>query len=185
MLKHIRSSQSSCALALALALAFASTGAYAQDGLIPTAPDDVMRMQDWPDPAPDILLGRIECLEWARAQIKAEFMTLEGGGQWTPHHQMLWNIQEASAVFEQANIRPWVDAETQGVILAQYWPDGVLGEGVDARARTCAIYRGSEFLRTAILGPEVASVSLEPAEPDSFGLPVDTDLDPNALPSED
>ena len=172
-------------LTWALTLFLAGTTGHAQE--TPTAPssDDLIGQQDWPAPSLDVILGRIECLGWARAQINVEFLELEGTGQWTTHHQMLWNIQEASYVFEQANIRPWVDAETQSVILEQYWPGGLLADGAQDRAQTCAIYRGSEFLRSAILGPDIASISLEPTAPDSFGLPVDTDLDPDALPSED
>ena len=172
-------------LTLALALFLSGTAAHTQETTTTPSSDDLVNLQDWPAPSLDVILGRIECLGWARAQINAEFLALEGSGQWTPHHQMLWNIQEASYVFEKANIRPWVDAETQGVIVEQYWPGGLLADGVQDRAQTCAIYRGSEFLRTAILGPDIASISLEPATPDSFGLPVDTDLDPDALPTDD
>lgn len=76
-----------------------------------------------PSGAPDLLLARIECVAFHRADIAQRWAKLPR--RWSMLKDLLARKAEALDAFEAAFIRPFVDPETQDVLIATYWPEGV------------------------------------------------------------
>ena len=100
------------------------------------------------EPAPDVLVERIECTNWRRDYIEQQFRVLSQRGDtgWTITHQIFKEAGDDLDAFESAHIRPWIDADTQAVLAQTYWPSGVQ-DSEDVWLR-CGHYQDPVFLRT-------------------------------------
>lgn len=116
----------------------------------------------------DIILGRIECITWRRGMLEAKLARLnrDAAGTWSYSHEGAYRRINALPTFEQNHIRPWIDADTQDVIIATYWPEGLvddpLSEEDDARiaavAERCSRYTSPSFIRA----PEIEGINGPP-----------------------
>lgn len=103
-------------------------------------------------PNPETLVARVECVAWARASINHLWRDL--GINWHYQHEVLWRAGESVDAWEERHVAPWIDSETQMVMISTYFPDGVAIHD-NARNRQClemfatrAIDRGLSHLAT-------------------------------------
>jgi hypothetical protein len=95
-----------------------------------------------------LLAARIDCVAFQRALIEARLDAglLDGG--WSAEADRLWRLSDALARFEAAHIRPLIDADTQGAVLAAY---ASLAPDLAARARRCLAF-GDRFALDRVSG---------------------------------
>lgn len=95
------------------------------------------------EPTLDHLVMRIECVAWQRARIDRAMLEGVSRVGWGHRRQALWTQALGLERYEQRHIRPYIDAQTQAVLIETYWPDGLLAarNAPDPRDARCARFR--------------------------------------------
>lgn len=104
-----------------------------------------------PAPSSDDLVGRIECTSWRRDNLEARMADARRStpGSWTISMQLYYESMVHLDVFEENHIRPWIDPQSQSLLVKTYWPDGINAEG--NLGTKCAAYRDRSFLRAPVV----------------------------------
>ncbi|OLS50923.1 hypothetical protein [Rhodovulum sulfidophilum] len=74
------------------------------------------------------LRAGILCTSWARDLISQHWRRLDrlvGPGTWSSDRQTLWLQLGWVDAFERRYLRPRIDADSQEVLAATWWPDGI------------------------------------------------------------